>query len=248
MKKKLLALMLCAILSVGLITGCGKDDNSTASNATNNSSNKEENNNGGSNGSSNGGEVKEGEATSKNLFADVDNYTFTATVSVSGMESTMKCKTDMVNKITYCATSTMGMETEQYVDYKNGYSYQKINSSLMGGSNEWEKEKIYGELPEYGNDYASLVDYVKDLEVENKNGGKLYTGKIDATKIAEAMDDAGTNYGDLISGDIEAEFFVNADGYLEYVNYSMEIMGMTADTSIKFSDYNTTGEIELPEI
>lgn len=40
----------------------------------------------------------------------------------------MNCKDDSVNKIAYCYTSTMGVETEEYLDYENQMDYTKVST------------------------------------------------------------------------------------------------------------------------
>lgn len=40
----------------------------------------------------------------------------------------MNCKDDNVNIIAYCYTSTIGVETEEYLDYANQMDYTKVST------------------------------------------------------------------------------------------------------------------------
>lgn len=61
----------------------------------------------------------------KNYSYDVKITTKTGIVDVT---TNMNCKDDSVNKIAYCYTSTMGVETEEYLDYENQMDYTKVST------------------------------------------------------------------------------------------------------------------------
>jgi len=215
--KKYLTLALCAFVSVGLITGCGSKKEDKKKNDADSFK-----------------EVKE-------KMESLSNYDYDAVITVESfmnIETKMSCKDDRVNKITHCTSSSMGIETEEYLDYGNQMDY----SYVMG---EWTKTKV--NVTENNNSYVSLGEYLTDYKETSKDGGKLITGKVSGEKLAKAMSQNGSeDYSGLISGDIDMEIFVNSDGYMEKINFTMEVMGMKEKVEVTFKNFNKAGTVELP--
>jgi outer membrane lipoprotein-sorting protein len=219
--KKYLTLAVCAMLSVLVITGCGskKEDKKKD-------------------------DALETFKTVKEKMAKLDNYDYEAVMVIESgfmdVETTMTCKDDRVNKITHCTSSTMGMETEEYLDYGNQIDYSRSFGS------DWTKTKVNVQNSN-SDSYLTLGDYLTDYKEENKDGGKLITGKIPSSKISEALAQSGSeDYSSMISNDIDLSIFVNKDGYMEKVYFTIEVMGMKENVTVTFKNFNTAGSIELP--
>ena len=187
---------------------------------------------------------------SKKVMTDhLDNFSYTATITTQtgffDVVTTMDCKEDRKSKLGYCITSNYGMSTEEYFDYANGKSYTKMNSIYDEGK-DWEV--AYFE-PSNTNSYLNLNDSIFDM-TETKQGDKtLYVGKISNQKIAEAMSqsNADIDTSNLISDDIKISILVNSSKYIEKMNFEMEIMGIMEIMEVNFSNYNTSGNIVIPE-
>lgn len=186
----------------------------------------------------------------ENMLSSLKNYSYdmesTADMGFMNVTTEMNCKSDNVNKIVYCSSETMGVETEQYIDYKNKVEYSKITTAYGYGENdgEWTKTKLNNNI----SNWLDMSDYVFNLSEESKNGGTYYKGTIDSKKIAAslAQADSSIDYDKIISKDINIEIYVNSLNYIETMNFTMEVMGITEYVEITFKDFNTSGSITIP--
>lgn len=184
----------------------------------------------------------------KQMLNNLDNYSYDVKIitktGIMDVTSNMNCKADQANKITYCVTSTMGIETKEYFDYGNQVDYRQVTTS-GSSKGKWVKTKIKGDTT---NSWLNLSDYIFDLNEETKNDGTYFTGTIDSKKLAAAMaqSDSSIDLGKIVSDDIKIKVFVNSENYIETMDYSIEIAGITEVVEINFKDYNTSGTIEIP--
>lgn len=186
----------------------------------------------------------------ENMVSNLKNYSYDmkATVNMGFMDvsTEMNCKSDNVNKIVYCTSETMDVETEQYIDYKNKMDYSKITTAYGYGENdgEWTKTKLSSNV----SNWLDMSDYVFNLSEESRNGGTYYKGTIDSKKIAAslAQTDSSIDYDKIISKDIDIEIFVNSSNYIEKMNFTMEVMGVSEYVEVTFKDFNESGSITIP--
>lgn len=186
------------------------------------------------------------------MINNLNNYSYdvkiTTKTGIFDVTTSMNCKEDRVNKIGYCHTSTMGVETEEYIDYGNGVDYTKVTSTIGADPNngKWTKTKFNGSSN--SNSWINLNDYVFNINEESTNGGILYTGTIDSKKLASAMaqTDSSIDLDSIVSDDINISIFVNSNNYIETMNYTMEIMGIKEEVEIYYKGFNTSSSIEIP--
>lgn len=184
----------------------------------------------------------------KQMLNNLDNYSYDVKIitktGIMDVTSNMNCKVDQTSKITYCITSTMGIETKEYFDYENQVDYRQVTTS-GSSKGKWVKTKIKSDTT---NSWLNLSDYIFDLNEETKNDGTYFTGTIDSKKLAAAMaqSDSSIDLGKIVSDDIKIKVFVNSENYIETMDYSIEIAGITEVVEINFKDYNTSGTIEIP--
>lgn len=185
------------------------------------------------------------------MISNLQNYSYdvkmTTKTGVIDVSTNMECKVDSVNKVTYCVSSTIGVETEEYFDYGNKVDYTKVASKFGKSKNngKWVKTKLKDNS---SNELINISDYIFNLTEENKDNGTYYMGTIDSKKLAKAMSNADSNVSvdKIVSKDIDIEVFVNSSNYIESMNYSIEIAGINEYVEIKFKDYNTSGMVEIP--
>ena len=194
----------------------------------------------------------------KNSMNDkLNNYSIDVTITsqtpVADVDITMHCIEDNKNKIEYCKMSTLGIiETEQYIDYNNNKSYIKSNSLLKDDDNKdkWVIDEFKDK--KYSNPWIDLNDYLRDIKVENSNGGKLYKGTIGVKKLTSAISktDKASNIKipSLDNKAIPIEVFINKDGYIEYANTSFKFVGIKEVINIKYSNYNSNKDLVLPKV
>ena len=190
-------------------------------------------------------------AAKKAMTENLNNYSYDVKlITKTGfmdITTNMNCKDDRRNKISYCKTSTYGVNTEEYIDYNNKKTYSKVTVAFGGDSSngKWTSTKYSGENT---NSWINLNDYVFNLKEENKNGGTYYTGTIDSKKLASAVSqiDTDVDTSNVVSDDINISVFVNSSNYIENMSFVMEIMGIEMEVEITYKDFNKTGDIKIP--
>lgn len=193
--------------------------------------------------------------TKDNMLNNLDNFSFSASITAQtsfvDITINLNCIQDNKNKMQYCKTSTLGIvDTEQYIDFNNKKSY-RMTSTLLGGSEDdgkWITEDYKGSTT-ITDSWIGLNDYVDDLTVTDVNDGKLYKGKISSKKLSQAISksDAKSSIKPISSNkDIPIEIFINKDGYIETTNTEMEFAGIKEIISIKYSNFNTAGNVVIP--
>lgn len=225
MKKNKFLLFL--IISIFCFTGCGKEEQTIINSNSQLASAKTQ------------------------MINNLNNYSYDVNITVKtgimDVTTNMNCKDDRKNQISYCYTSTYGVETEEYVDYKNNINYSKV-TTLYGTdetNGKWTSTKYNGSN---ANSWINLNDYIFNITEESRNGGTYYTGTIDSKKLASAMaqTDSSINIDKVVSEDINISVFVNSSNYIETMNFTMEILGIEEVVEISYKNFNTTGNIEIP--
>lgn len=212
------------LLLVMIITGCGKDKINTDSKIV---------------------------ATKNEMLNNLSNYSYDVEITTKtgfvDVTVNMDCRNDLVNKIEYCHTDTIGVDTEEYINYNNKIVYTKVTSFYSNDENngKWTNSKLKGN----SNSWINLSNYIFNLSEEEYNGGIKYSGTIDSKKLTSLMAnvDSNINISKVLSNDINIEVFINSSNYIEMMNYSMEIMGIEELVKIKFKDFNNSGSIIIPE-
>ena len=182
------------------------------------------------------------------MINNLDNYSYKVKIITKtgfvDVETNMDCREDLKNKLSYCHTSTIGVDTYEYTDYKNKASYSKVDT--LYGSEGWKKSKI---SVDNKNSWINLSDNIFDLQEESVDGGTIYKGTISSKKLASIMQQVDTkiNVNKIISKDINIEVFVNSSNYIETMNFTLEVLGIEEIVEIQYVDYNTSGDIELPK-
>jgi len=223
--KKILYSIIC-ILALSCLTGCGSEETKINKNSQ--------------------------LASAKEVMVNnLNNYSYDVNITVDTgiipVSTTMNCKDDRKNQISYCLTSTYGVETEEYVDYKNKISYSKVTTLFGGDSSngKWTSTKYSGGDT---NTWLNLNDYIFNLKEESKNGGTYYTGTIDSKKLGNAISQTtDTDTSDIVSEDIEISVFVNSSNYIEKMSFTIEIMGIEEVVEINYKNYNNSGDIVIPD-
>lgn len=187
----------------------------------------------------------------KTMIDNLENFSYDANIIVhTGIIDTtltMECKEDRKNEIGYCSTSSYGMQTEQYIDYKNNIEYSKVNSPYNTDSTNgiWTKQKLENQNT---NSWLNLSDYIFNIKEESRSDGTSYTGTINSKKLASAMNsmDSNIDINNIIGNDINITVLVNRSNYIEQITFDMEIMGIKESVEINYKNYNSTGNIIIP--
>lgn len=190
-------------------------------------------------------------AAKTNMITKLENYSYdvemTTKTGIFDVTTTMNCKEDRKNMISHCITSTLGIETEDYIDYTNKINYSKVTVPFGGDENngKWTSIKYSGENT---NSWMNLNDFIFNLTEEKKDGGTYYIGTIDSRKLASAMAEADSDVDtkEVVSDDINIGVFVNKAGYIENMSFTMEIMGIEEVVEITYKDFNSSGELSIP--
>jgi len=187
----------------------------------------------------------------KVMMETLNNYSYDVKITTKtgfmDVTTNMNCKEDRENEIAYCQTSTFGVDTEEYIDYKNKTSYSKVTVAFGGDSSngQWTSTKYSGSE---SNNWINLNDYIFNLKEESKDGGIYYTGTIDSKKLGAAMSQADSDIdtSKIVSDDINISVFVNSSNYIEKMSFTMVIMGIEEVVEINYKDFNTSGNIVIP--
>lgn len=190
-------------------------------------------------------------AAKKVMTENLNNYSYDVEIKTKAgivdVTTTMNCRDDRKNEISYCATSTYGVETEEYVDYKNKISYSKVTVPFGGDSSngKWSSTKYSGGDT---NTWINLNDYIFDITEETRAEGTYYTGTIDSKKLANAVSqvNSAVDTSNLVSEDIDISVLVNSNNYIEKMSFTLKIMGIEEVVEINYKNYNTSGSIEIP--
>lgn len=187
----------------------------------------------------------------KNMTENLNNYSYdvvmTAKTGFIDITTTMNCKDDIKNQVSYCSMSTYGVESEEYIDYKNKTSYSKVTSVFGGDSSngEWITTKYSGKDT---NNWINLNDYIFDITEESKDGGTYYSGIIDSKKLADAMSqmDSEVDTSNMVDDDINISVFINSSNYIEKMSFTIEIMGIEEEVEVNYKGFNTSGDVVIP--
>lgn len=187
----------------------------------------------------------------KLMIENLNNFSYEAIITtktgIIDITTTMECKEDRINEIAYCSSSTVGVETEEYIDYKNKIDYSRVYSLYSNDPSNgiWTKTKTQNSNT---NSWINLNDYIFNITEESKNGGTYYTGTIDSKKLVEAITtvNSDVDMNDIVSDDIDITVFVNSSGYIEQMMCNMEIMGIDESIEINYSNFNSSGSITIP--
>lgn len=223
--KKILYFSLIALLVV-FVSGCGNEDNKINSDS-------------------------KLVSAKKVMTENLNNYSYdveiTTKTGIIDVTTNMSCKDDRKNEISYCSTSTYGVETEEYIDYKNKTTYSKVTVPFGGDSSngQWTSTKYSGGDT---NTWINLNDYIFNIKEESRDGGTYYTGTIDSKKLAAAVSqvDSDVDTSNIVSDDIDISVFVNSSNYIEKMSFTLEIMGIEEVVEINYKGFNTSGDVVIP--
>lgn len=187
------------------------------------------------------------------MMKDLNNYEYDVEITINTgimpVTITMNCKDDRTNQNTYCYTSTYGVSTEEYVDYKNKITYSKVTAAYGGDSNngKWTSSKHSGGN---ANTWLNLNDYIFNIKEENRDGGTYYTGTIDSKKVGSAISKVseGVDPSKIVSDDIDITVFVNSSNYIEQMSFKMKIMGIEEVVKINYKNYNNSINVVIPDV
>lgn len=190
-------------------------------------------------------------AAKKIMTENLNNYSYDVEIitktGIMDVTTNMSCKDDRKNEISYCSTSTYGVETEEYIDYKNKTTYSKVTVAFGGDSSngKWTSAKYSGGDT---NTWINLNDYIFNITEENRDEGTYYTGTIDSKKLAAAMSqvDSDVDTSNIVSDDIDIIVFINSSNYIEKMSFILEIMGIEEVVEINYKGFNTSGDIVIP--
>ena len=184
------------------------------------------------------------------MIENLDNYSYDveiiAKTGFMDVTTNMNCKDDRKNQISYCSTSVYGVETEEYVDYKNKKIYSKVTSLFGDSSNgKWTSTKYKGGDT---NTWINLNNYIFDIKQETREDGTYYTGTINSKKLATAISqvDSNVDISNMVSDDIDISVFINSSNYIEKMSFTIQIMGIEELVEISFRGFNTSGDIVIP--
>ncbi len=102
-------------------------------------------------------------AAKKVMTENLNNYSYdvvmTAKTEIMDVTTNMSCRDDRKDQVSYCSTSTYGVETEDYTDYKNKINYSKVTVAFGGDSSngKWATTKYNGGET---NSWINLNDYI----------------------------------------------------------------------------------------
>ena len=194
----------------------------------------------------------------ENMMEKLNNYSMNAKIvsgtPVGDVTITVGCIEDNKNKIEYCKTSTLGIiDIEEYIDYKNNKVYTRTEQLVGGDENDgkWISKKLDKDTKSQVTNWMGLNDYLKELNITEQNGGKLYSGKIDIKKVQSAISDSDAkskiNIPSLTSKDIPIEVFINSAGYIETTKTEFEILGIKENVNIQYSNFNKNNDLSIPK-
>lgn len=193
------------------------------------------------------------EEANRKMTEELDNCNYKMNITAMGFSIDSTGTLDLKNDITYMKTSFFGISSEEYDDYGKGVKYSDENSLFSEDTeaSKWVKSLIIEE-DDSNNEILSFVelsDYLSDIEIEDEDNGKRYSGIITADSLdklslaeGEVLEDS-----DSIDGDIEMEFFVNSDNYIESIDITYTTDEAEMKVLVEFSEFNKAGAVVIPD-
>ncbi len=185
------------------------------------------------------------------MMEELSNYSYEVSMitktGIMDVETTMECTEDVENKISYCSSNTLMVETEDYIDYNAKKKYSRVYTlfSQDPSNGVWTQSEYEGENT---NSWLKLSDYIFNLVGEPTEGGTTYTGTISSQKLGSAMSemDSSIDTSSIVTDDINITVFVNSSNYIEKLSYTMEILGIQSVVEINYTNFNTAGSLTIP--
>lgn len=183
------------------------------------------------------------------VVTDFKNYDIEIVMitEIAGMsvESVSTGVVDQVNQVEYLEveTTSLGMITVSnkiYYDYTSGYSY----ATRPYGGDVWWKEKGTSQVV----DLNALLDKLmnmKDVTLVEENHYKV---KVSINELKGMMSSQDVDLSKLLGG-VMCDVYLE-DGYVTKMEYDFSELVPGADkftTTIKFSNYNEAGDVEIPQ-
>lgn len=186
----------------------------------------------------------------ENMVSNVDNYdlkmsvtmnTDAGDVSISG-----DCKEDRKNETSYCKTTTLGVGTETYTDYKNKKTYSRVSDDYGLVNSSWTAADIKDVSTDQ---WLELNDFIFDVKEEESDGLTKYSGTIDIKKITGLLNrfDMPVDLGSFLSKDVAVEVYVNDKNYIDSMKVDLEVLGISMDAKLEYSNYNSAGNVVIPD-
>ena len=174
------------------------------------------------------------------------NIEITMNIKVSGTEVTQYSKgiVDELHQKEYLDfdTTTMGITVSNkiYYDFNTGYTYM----TQPYGGDVWWKEKGISQMVDLG----TILDKLISMENVTKVSDNHYKVKMTKNDIKGLMSSANSNTS-AIKGDVNVDVYTE-NGYIVKLDYdfSKMISGFELfTTTIKFSNYDNAGDVEIPQ-
>ena len=191
--------------------------------------------------------------TKEVMSTKLNNFSYNALVStnVYGMKFniSLNCKEDRINKLGYCNVNSNIVSLEEYMDYKNNVTYTKTDV-ITNDSFSWQKNthNNIGEVTPILN----TLDHVSIQKKEKKDNGILYTGVINGKSLSGIFKTVNTatsnriNISSLFKKKVPVTVFVNNDNYVENFSFTTNLVGISVNCNINYTDFNTTPSLSLP--
>jgi hypothetical protein len=182
------------------------------------------------------------------FVTSIDNYTMEMEMklSVSGIETSTTTIGTIDEKhqkqyleATYTAMGMSMGTTKMYVDFDSGYTY----TTMLYQGETWYKQKGASSIFDMQQILKQLTS-MKDV-VDNGNGNYTVTVTPDDYKGLMNGSEVDTS---MLTGSMKAEV-QTSNGYITQIDYDFSDMIKGFDyfkATVKFSNYNEAGDVELP--
>lgn len=167
-------------------------------------------------------------------------------MTVSGITTNTISKgvVDEKHQKEYLDTTTsmagISLNNKIYSDFNTGYSY----TTQPYGGDAWWKDKSATQTVDLG----SILDKLISMKNVTKIDANHYKVKMTKDDIAGLMNSGDAN-SSIISGDIDVEVYTE-NGYITRLDYDFSKIMKGIEkytTTIKFSNYDKAGDVEIPQ-
>lgn len=186
----------------------------------------------------------------ENMVKNVDNYdlkmTVTTNTGAGAVSIEGNCKEDRKNETSYCKTTTLGVGTETYTDYKGKKSYSRVVDDYGLVNSTWTAADIEDISTDQ---WLELNDFIFDVKEEESDGLTKYSGTLNIKKLMGLLGrfDLPVDVGSFLSKDVDVVVYVNDKNYIDSMTVDMEILGISMDVKLEYSNYNNAGTVVIPE-
>ncbi|MBR6697889.1 MAG: hypothetical protein IKL73_06420 [Lachnospiraceae bacterium] len=180
----------------------------------------------------------------------IDNYSLTATMTMtmSGIKTTsvMTGKVDELHQKEYLKTQVkaFGMvvsSVETYTDFARGITYTSVPTT---SGTQWQRE----DGASYLVDMLGIIDNLNSMENVEEIDTNHYRIKLNTEEMSGLLE-SGDNNSSAVRGSIDVDVYVS-NGYITKMEYDFTSLFSGFDeytTTILFSNYNTAGDVQIPQ-